>query len=283
MGWLDQILCKDGSQVAIDSDLGLRREERRRLRRLREGSLQFNIDSELAHRLRGCEATGCPAVSLNPDEGAPLLLGALINCVIISFPSHPVWGSDVQEVLFDEITQDANFEPKSKVADNVSGKANAAMVVARHRERLRQATQTPDKFWKQRAVLFPNLMFGLDVKAQLSRIDHGKIPIILRKLATLNDFARDWTTTKGAAPSWGNLVRSESETVRNNPDLANQRVFTSAAGSKESYLLHTDFGKGDRIHLRIDRATYLVEIGLHRAAHAHEEVLAAEIRSNCTD
>ena len=258
-GCLYRIECMDGTDF-----YPLKSRERGaslKLALMEQRLIEEDLDPILLDRLRGCQATGYAAIPLNLDQGRPILLGALTNGVMVSFPSCPVWESDNLTVLFDELPQDDQGESKTKEVDNVSGEANAKAVAARHRERLRQGTHTPDEFWKQRAVLFPHLMFGRDVEAQLSRIDHGKFSDVMRKLGTLNDFARDWQSTKGPTPTWGNLVRPESETVRNNPDLSNQRVFTSAEGNKELYLLHTDFGKGDRIYLRTDGATHLVEIG----------------------
>lgn len=256
-GWLDQILCQDGSRV-VDSQLG--REEARRLRRLRERSLEYEVDAELASRLRGCEATGCPSINLNPNDGKPLLLAAFIRGIAISYPSHQTWRNDRLRVKFEELSDIGVLHETSIDLDNISDRSDAKSISDRHQDQLRIDTTTPDEFWRTKDVAYPHLKFGNDVKDQLSN-NHGRFQVVTRNLATLNAFAREWQTTRGAAPPWGNLVRPESESVRNNPSLANQRVFTSSDGRKESYFLHTNFSKGDRIHLRIDRATFLVEIG----------------------
>lgn len=258
-GWLDQIQCKDGSRVVMDSQLG--RDERRRLRRLRERSLEYEVDKELASRLRGCEATGCPPVHLNKDTGTPLLLAGFVRGIAISYPSHPTWMNDRLSVKFEELSESGMLQERSIDLDNISSRSDAKSIANRHQEHLRHQSTTPEDFWQTKDVVYPNLSFSMDFKEQLSKIDQGMFQVVTRNLATLDAFAREWKTTRGATPPWGNLVRPESETVRKNPSLANQRVFTSAGGSKESYFLHTSFSKGDRIHLRIDRARYLVEIG----------------------
>ena len=258
-GWLDQILCEDGSRVVVDSQLG--RDESRRLRRLRERSLEYQVDAELASRLRGCEATGCPQVDLNQDNGTPLLLAAFIRGIAISYPSHPTWENDRLRVKFDELSESGEVHDNSIDLDNLSFRTNAKSIADRHQDHMRRSASTPDEFWQTKDVAYPHLKFGKDVKEQLAKVNRARFPDAMRNLATLNDYAEQWPSTKGPAPPWGNFVRSESETVRNNPDLANQRVFTSSDGGKESYFLHTNFSKGDRIHLRIDRATFLVEIG----------------------
>lgn len=257
-GWLDQILCQDGSRV-VDSQLG--REEARLLRRLRERSLEYEVDAELASRLRGCEATGCPSINLNPNDGKPLLLAAFIRGIAISYPSHPTWENDRLRVKFEELSETGRVQVSSIDIDNLSRLSHAKSIANRHQEHLRHHSTTPEDFWQTKDVVYPNLSFSMDFKGHLSKVDRARFPDAMRNLATLDAFAREWKTTRGATPPWGNLVRPESETVRKNPSLANQRVFTSAGGSKESYFLHTSFSKGDRIHLRIDRARYLVEIG----------------------
>lgn len=258
-GWLDQIQCEDGSRVVVDSQLG--RDESRRLRRLRERSLEYQVDAELASRLRGCEATGCPQVDLNQDNGTPLLLAAFIRGIAISYPSHPTWENDRLRVKFEELSESGEVQERSIDFDNLSSRKDARSISERHQDAVRRDATTPDEFWRTKDVAYPRLKFGKDVKEQLSNINRARFPDAMRNLATLNDFAREWKTTDGDTPPWGNFVRPESETVRNNPNLANQRVFTSSDGGKESYFLHTNFSKGDRIHLRIDRATFLVEIG----------------------
>ena len=135
------------------------------------------------------------------------------------------------------------------------------MVAARHKEQLLSDIRTAEDLWNRKELTFPHLRFGTQVREHLDKIDRGRMPILSRKLTRLDDYAAKWPSTKGHMPPWDNLVRPESTTVRNNPDLANQRVFTSATGRKESYFLHTDIGEGGRIHLRINRAKYLVEIG----------------------
>ena len=259
IGWLDQIQCEDGSRVVVDSQLG--RDELRRLRRLRERSLEYQVDAELASRLRGCEATGCTPVDLNQDNGTPLLLAAFIRGIAISYPLHPTWENDRLHVKFDELSESGEVHDNSIDLDNLSCRTNAKSIADRHQEHLRRDASTPDEFWKTKDAAYPHIKFGKDVKEQLSNINHGKFRVVTRNLATLNAYAGQWPSTKGPAPPWGNFVRSESDTVRNNPDLANQRVFTSSDGGKKSYFLHTDFSKGNRIHLRIDRAKFLVEIG----------------------
>ena len=259
-GWLDQILCEDGSRVIVDSQLG--REKARRLRRLRERSLEFEVDTELASRLRGCEATGCPSINLNPNDGKPLLLAAFIRGIAISYPSHQTWTNDRLRVKFEELSENGIVQERSIDLDNLSDRTNVKSIANRHQDQLRLDATTPDEFWRTKDVAYPHLKFGVDFKGHLAKVvNQGRFPVATQKIATLNDFARDWKTARGATPPWGSLVRSESESVRNNPSLANQRVFTSADGTKESYFLHTNFTKGDRIHLRIDRATFLVEIG----------------------
>ena len=258
-GWLDQIQCEDGSRVVVDSQLG--RDESIRLRRLGERSLEYEIDAELASRLRGCEATGCIPVDLNQDHGTPLLLAAFIRGIAISYPSHPTWENDRLRVKFEELSESGGLQGKSIDIDNLSGRKDARSISDRHQDHMRRSASTPDEFWRTKDVAYPHLKFGRDVKEQLAKVNRARFPDAMRNLATLNDYAEQWPSTKGPAPPWGNFVRPESKTVRNNPSRANQRVFTSSDGRKESYLLHTDFTKGDRIHLRIDRATFLVEIG----------------------
>ena len=56
-------------------------------------------------------------------------------------------------------------------------------------------------------------------------------------------------------------VRPEGQTVMTTPKLREARRFASLTGRREVFEYHTSFGKGGRIHLRVDAAQRQVEIG----------------------
>ena len=107
--------------------------------------------------------------------------------------------------------------------------------------------------------MFPNLLFGKDVEANLME-QAGLLSTIVRRLKWLDDRAREWKSGGGSPRRWPG-VRDESDSVKNNPKRREARMFPSRTGERLPFLWHTQIGNNLRVHLRFDESTREIEIG----------------------
>ena len=224
-------------------------------------SLLSDVDPDVKNRFLGCEATECETKTLQPEDGAPLVLCAITDGVAVGFPSEPVWDRDRVSVAFRELLSNDTFEKADEAIDSLTRPAHAGPIAARHRERLRSRIETPADLWNQRAAALPHLTFGPDVEEQLGRLNARWLTTVVNRLADLDASAAAWEGAGGAAPPWTCKVTPESETVKNDVKLREVRRFRSGRGGRALFMWHARFGDSGRIHLRFDARQRTVEIG----------------------
>lgn len=217
---------------------------------------------DIEDRFHACEFLACEGQKLSPEDGDPLLSSAINDGVAIGFPSAPPWDRHQVTVSFRELLPDETFEETSKEIDHLARSIHADPICKRHRaHHLHKILDKnkPDYLWDNRQEIFPNLIFGKEVKNHL-RISSNLLGVIVKTLADLEHSARDWKDRGGPAPLWKGKVTDESDRVKNNPSLRRQRRFRSHDGTPQDFFWHARFG-GGRIHLRFDSKSQKVEIG----------------------
>ncbi len=217
--------------------------------------LQSGIGEEIEQRFLGCET-----LDLQPEDGAPLLLCVLAHSVAVGLPSHEDWDRDRVTVRFEELLPDDTFSSESEGIDHLARAAHAEPICARHRRLLRTGLR-PDELWAKRQEVFPNLVFGPDVEGHLAKLQAGLFHTVINKLVQLDAAAENWRRVGGAMPPWTCRVTNESERLRNNTTLREERRFRSHSGDRALFLQHARFGSAGRIHLRFDPERREVEIG----------------------
>ena len=217
--------------------------------------LLSDVGQDVADRFRSCEAKMLP-----PKDGEPLVLCAITDGIAVGFPSDPIWDQDHITVNFNELLSDGSIQEASETIDNLTRSAYALPICERHRTDLRQFANST-ALWEGREEAFPNLVFGPDVENNLTTLDSSKLSSVVKRLASLDESAREWTDTGDTMPSWKCNVTPESQRVRDNPKLLNARRFKSHQGTQELFEWHARFGSRGRIHLRFDPSSYEVEIG----------------------
>lgn len=234
------------------------------MRLVAKSPLLKDVDQEIKDRFRLCEAVGCDAKTLSPEDGKPLVLCAITDAIAVGFPSEPIWERDQLDISFNELIEDSTGEISelevSETIDNLTQTAHAKPILERHRANLRKCSSYKE-LWSNRVAIFPNLLFSPGVERQLERLDHALLRTIVNKLASLDEAAGEWPVKGGPSPRWRSHVTDETDSVKNNPKLRDARSFRSRNGSNKLFMWHARYGNSGRIHLRFDASTYEMEIG----------------------
>ena len=204
------------------------------------------------------EFRSCEERALTEMEGQPLLDCAIHNGIAIGFPSEPEWDRDCLNVKFIELRDDAEISEAWEEVDNLTRSDHVTPVCERHRAMLQHLANFAE-LWENRAIAFPHLIFGPDVKEHFEALDNPG-PVV-KTLASLNETAKQWRINEKPAPQWGCKVTNESESVRNSPKLRGARYFRSDRSPKELFAWHARFGHSGRIHFRLDFDLREIEIG----------------------
>ena len=216
--------------------------------------LLSETDEDVKDRFRACEEQTLPQ-----GDGEPLVFCAIVDGIAIGFPSQPAWDRDRMTVSFNELLPDESIQETTEEVDQLTRAEHAGPICERHRGRIR-AGSNPVTLWENREEVFPNLVFGPGVEANLKECAN-QFQTIVGKLVDLDLSAGEWRVEGGPAPPWKTTVTPESKRLMANPELSQARIFLSSLGTREMFEWHARFGSGGRIHLRFDPQSREVEIG----------------------
>ena len=238
---------------------GLRDEYAFLLRLTTRTPVHAGVPEDVKNRFLACEARDCDTRALTSEDGKPLVLCAVSHGIAISFPSEPVWRRNRFTVRFHELLPNEEFAEAEEEVDNLAQVEHSGPILTRHRKALSRRCSSGVELWSHRQALYPYLMFGPDVEAQVERMDAGLLSVVMNRLAQLNEAAGQWET--GPAPSWPCKVTPENKKTMAKRHLRQARVFRSTGGTHEVFEWHARFGASGRIHLRFAAAERTVEIG----------------------
>ena len=217
------------------------------------------IEKDIDNTFYACEGQNLPF-----EDRVPLVFCARTDGVAIGFPSDPFWDHDQVTVSFKKPLPDEAIEEASEEIDHLARSKHADPICERHRARhldkILESNNPVNDLWDNRQEIFPNLIFGKEVKKHL-RISSNLLGVIVKTLKDLDHSARDWKDRGSPAPPWKRKVTDESDQVKNDPTLRRKRRFRSHDGTPQDFFWHARYGNSGRIHLRVDPERQEVEIG----------------------
>ena len=186
-----------------------------------------------------------------------LLLCALQNQVAISLSANELWGQD--QITLVVVGKDgAKIIRDNIIVDHLSQQRHAPLIIERH-QRAAIAKLEPHQFWNQRAELFADLRFGLDVEGQIGSLSKEDFRSALHRLFELDGAVRRWKALETPNPPYASKVTGESEATMN--QFGRHRVFQDHEGRPAIFERHARIANGNRIHLLEHRAHRWIEIG----------------------
>lgn len=215
-----------------------------------EGEFSVSIDGE-DHNSIGC------AFALERDH------------TLFSLATHDFWKSNSISGNYSFINQDEEFQIESRAIDNVSTITPDSDVVNFQRERILEGISSGQDLWESREKLYPNLVLCDNVKDQLYH-DSEKTHIfaVMKRLQHLQDYFSQHHEAYNP-DELGFDARTESESVKTNPKLRNDRKFRLPDGTEEYFFDHIGFTgkyKGGRIYFLPDcknQRCYIGYVGQH--------------------
>ena len=221
--------------------------------------LLSDLPSPIKERFLGCED-----LTLTSSEGEPLVLCAITDAITVGFPSNEIWASSQITVHFEELMTNGELQVHSQKVDNLTRSSHVNQIIERHRLLiLHRLVERHDVrgLWNEREMIFPHLVFGLDIKEQLEKLDAGLLSTVCNRLVALHCTAVEWPSDPRNSPPWNVPVTDESDSVKNNARFREERRFRARDGSRVLFYRHTHYGSSGRIHLRFDRSKFEIEIG----------------------
>lgn len=143
--------------------------------------------------------------------------------------------------------------------DHITTIEHARAVRERRVDRLRNNVR-PGTFWTFKDKAFPNLFFGPDVEEQVARVDRTIFPLLIKRLAELDERTAQWKHSDlphfpdGPTPITG-------ETDQTMKRYGTARRFRGLDGLQHTYEDHMWIDRGNRIHVLRDKAHRSVEVG----------------------
>ena len=153
---------------------------------------------------------------------------------------------------------------ESRTIDNISTITQERNIVNFQREKMLEGISSGQDLWEAREKLYPNLILCDNVKDQLYQ-DSEKFHIlaVMKRLQCLQNYFSQYHEIYNPN-ELGFDARTESESVKNNPKLKNDRKFRLPDGTEVYFFDHISFtGKytGGRIYFLPDCKNQRCHIG----------------------
>lgn len=117
----------------------------------------------------------------------------------------------------------------------------------------------PIGVWNRKDELFPRLQFGPRVESDLQGVGPDVYRAAVGRLSELNRAAIEWASGGAPRPRYLSKVTGESSATMQR--YGHERIFRSAAGTRETYEKHARLPNGHRLHLRELVESKRIEIG----------------------
>lgn len=189
--------------------------------------------------------------------------------LLVSLSTNRIWERSPISGDYIFIDCDGMLHTDKVDIDNFWTKADEKNIIALKKEEIYDKISSGQDLWEKYKSLFPNLVLCDNVKHQLYN-DSEKFHIvsIMKKLSRLQEY---FSTYNGIynPKELGMDARTESDTVKNELDLKNLRLFKKPNGEEDYFFDHISFcGKysDGRIHFLPDndnKMCYIGYIGRH--------------------
>jgi len=208
-------------------------------------------------------------ISESTFSGIGLVYAAETDSSVLSIATDEIWLKNEIEGKHLQIDEDANLISTDEKIRNIVDPDDIDKLEDDQRLTMCNQISSGQDLWEQRGLLFPNLVFCDGVKDQLyadpERFHILRIMSRLKRLQEYFESCDDFYDAKDL----GMDARTESETVKTNPDLKQMRCFKTPDGREEYFFDHIGFhGKfsGGRIHFlphKDKNKCYIGYIGKH--------------------
>lgn len=188
---------------------------------------------------------------------------------VLSLCTNVLWEERILNGKYRGLNDEGELVEEEKKIDNLMQKMSLDIIKVQEKMSLYQNISSGYDLWEERERIFPNLIFCENVREQLYQ-DPEKFHIlsIMKRLEYLQNYfakcgGRYEPKTLGINP------RTESESVKTDPDLRRYRLFRLPNGKEEYFFDHISFtGKysGGRIYfypVPRENKCYIGYIGRH--------------------
>lgn len=215
-------------------------------------------ESKIIYKDNKIDSIGCALASTYSEKPT-----------VISILTNEFWIRDEFDTLLFQLNEDAEIIEKEIIISNISAKTDISLLKKEEKDSIYNNISSGQDFWERKEELFPNLIFCDSVKKQVYQ-DCEKFHIVkvmdrLQKMQEYFENEHEQYNPK----ELGMDARTESDSVKSDSELKNERLFKMPSGEEKYFFDHIGFtGKytGGRIHFLPDvknKKCYIGYIGRH--------------------
>lgn len=191
------------------------------------------------------------------------------NHILLSFPTNDFWLKDLISGKYRFLDEDGQISESTETLKNIFSNMPKENIISNYTKDLSYGITSGQDLWDKREQLYPNLVFCQNVKDQL--IDDSEKHHIFAVMKKLDRFQQYFSNCDNlySPKELGLSARTESESVKTDPELKGLRRFRLPDGNEEYFFDHVSFnGKysDGRIHFLPDNTNnkcYIGYIGRH--------------------
>lgn len=209
-------------------------------------------------------------IKFSTYESLGCLVAANEELDVISMASSSCFEVEEFTGIVKQISSDGEeIQEKNCTLMNIFDEKQVESVLYRSKANLLNNIRSASDLWEHRKNLFPHLIFCQNVKKQLRECQEGggNLKQILLRLKILEEYFSKYNGIYDLK-ELGHNARTESETVKSNRKLSDERLFALPDGSVKYFYDHFSFtgSMEGRIHFLpdpIEKRCYIGYIGKH--------------------
>lgn len=187
-------------------------------------------------------------------------------CIISANTSH-IWTHKILDVKYLRLSDECEIVDERYSVCNLSELSDVEMLEKIENDEIIEGISSAKDFWENRNRLFPNLIFCDSAYEKIKHTTKSHVCSVMNRLKNMNEYFAG-EHSKYDPKELGMDARTESQSVKDDPELKQQRLFKMPSGNKEYFYDHIGFS-GDyngRIYFLPDvknNRCYIGYIGKH--------------------
>ena len=201
-------------------------------------------------------------------EARGLCAAFSLNGIAVSLDTEEKWRRSRLEIVIQKIKEDGELEEQQESIHHAADTEHLNKLKQIFLAQTLPPSETGQELAEKIGVYFSMLIFGQDCLDQIEQIGGGKVfSQIFHRLQALNQYAekRPNGVFDIQAPEIGR-ASDESDSIKQDPYLAQLRVFRDPEGIERACFFHLKLGQGRRIHffpLEGEKRIFVGYVGKH--------------------
>ncbi len=174
------------------------------------------------------------------SKGCSWAICSMESPCIISAKTSLIWTQKKLEVKYLRLSDECEIVDERYFVRNISDISDIELLEKNENDEIFENITSAKDFWEKRNSLFPNLVFCDSAYENIKYTTKSHVCSVMKRLKNMNTYFAG-NHSKYDPKELGMDARTESQSVKDSPELKKQRLFKMPSGKKEYFYDHLGF------------------------------------------